>query len=61
MGVFCLQDEELVNHLLIIRAIAKAIWNAILSWFGVPWVLLKDIALHFRLWLYDFHLQSGKT
>ena len=45
----CLRDEN-VNHLFPNCRVAEEVWNAIILWFNISWVLASDSSAHFSLW-----------
>jgi hypothetical protein len=46
----CESDGETVDHLLLHCGVANALWNVILSWFGLCWVMPSSVKELFACW-----------
>ena len=48
--ISCKQDEESGNHLFLLCGKVWKVWGVCISWFGISWVVPKDLRSMFEAW-----------
>jgi hypothetical protein len=55
----CKEDGETIDHLLLHCEIARSLWYARFSWFGLSWVMPSKVGGLFACWWLGGHSQSA--